>query len=156
TEGFRVGNRSEFWQSKYVVRLDGPAAATSGLARSISENIFGRSSKPQVSAHLPPANLIQGSERYVVDASGVRRGFDIDPATLGFEDSVEVAEADYRVNGKTAHLILLLYPTQQLAKKYEDQWSSSAPSGAPFRKRVGALFAIVRGTQDSSVATSIF
>ena len=156
TEGFRIDNRGEFWQSKYVVKLEGASGATLSLARTISENIFGRSSKPQVSAHLPPANLIQGSERYVVDASGMRRGLDVDPATLGFEDSVEVATADYRLNGKTAHLILLMYPTQQLAKKYDDQWSSAAPNEAPFRKRVGALLAIVRGSRDPSVAHAIF
>jgi hypothetical protein len=156
TEGFRVGNRAEFWQSNYVVKLEGTSGATLSLARTISENIFGRSSKPQVSAHLPPANLVQGSERYVVDASGMRRGLDVDPATLGFEDSVEVATADYRVNGKTAHLVLLMYPTQQLAKKYEDQWSSAAPNEAPFRKRVGALLAILRGSRDPSVAQAIF
>jgi hypothetical protein len=156
TEGFRVGSRAEFWQSKYVVKLEGASHANTSLARRISENIFGRSSKPQVSAHLPPANLIQGTERYIVDASGLRRGVDVDPTTLGFEDSVEVATADYRVNGKTAHLLLLMYPTQQLAKKYEDQWSSIAPNGAAFRKRVGALLAIVRGSNDPSIAQTIF
>src|SRR5215831_12155131 len=58
TEGFRVGNRAEFWQSKYVVKLEGNPAATDGLARTISENIFGSSRRPQVATHLPPENLI--------------------------------------------------------------------------------------------------
>src|SRR5262245_49318384 len=155
TEGFRVGNRSEFWQSKYVVKLEGPSAAADSFARAVSENIFGRSTKPQVSSHLPPANLVQGSEKYVVDASGIDRSVGLNPQTLGFEDSVEIATADYRVRGRTAHLVLLMYPTQQLAKKYEDQWASAAPNEAPFRKRIGSLLALVRGVGDPGDARII-
>jgi Family of unknown function (DUF6599) len=154
-EGFRVGNRAEFWQSKYVVKLEGSAAATDGLARAISESIFGSSRKPPVSTHLPPENLIQGSERYAVDASGIGRNLDIDPQSLGFDDSVEVATADYRVNGKTAHLLLLMYPTQQMAKKYEEQWAANSPDDAAFRKRVSALVALVRGSKDPAVAKAV-
>src|SRR5947209_5242190 len=32
TDGFRAGNREFFWQSKYLVRLDGMPAATDALA----------------------------------------------------------------------------------------------------------------------------
>ena len=155
TEGFRIGDRAEFWQSKYVVKLEGNPIAADDLARLVSENIFGQSRKPPVSMHLPPANLIQGSDRYIVDASGIGRELNLDPQTLGFDDSVEVATADYRVDGKTAHLVLLLYPTQQIAKKYEDQWSTNAPDDLAFRKRVGALLALVRRASDVSVAKAI-
>jgi len=155
TEGFRINNRMEFWQSKYVVRLEGSAAATDELARTVSENIFGRSRKPPVSTHLPPENLVPGSDRYVVDASGIARELNLDPKVLGFDDSVEVATASYRVAGNTMHLVLLMYPTQQLAKKYEDQLAGTTPDDSGLRKRVGALLAIVRGTRDSSTAKTI-
>jgi len=157
TEGFRAGNRIEFWQSKYVVQLDGRAAEAEAedMARAISENIFGRSRKPPVSMLLPPSNLVQRSDKYVVDEAGISRNLNLDPKTLGFDDSVEIATANYRVNGKTANLVLMLYPTQQLAKKYEDQWASAAPDGAGFRKRVGALLAMVRGSTDSETAKAI-
>ena len=105
--------------------------------------------------NLPPANLIQGSDRYVVDPTGIRRELNIDPSTLGFDDSVEVATASYRVDGKTAHLLLLMYPTQQIAKKYEDRFATTASEDTGFRKRVGALVALVRGSRDSSVAKTI-
>jgi hypothetical protein len=155
TEGFRIGNRVEFWQSKYVVRLEGRPAAADALGRLVSQNIFGRSSKPTVSMHLPPENLVQGSERYVVDPTGIDRSLNLDPEALGFNDSVEIATADYRAGGKVAHLILLLYPTQQLAKKYEDQWTATAPDDAPFRKRIGPLLALVRGLRDPAASQSI-
>jgi hypothetical protein len=155
SEGFRVGNRSWFWQSKYVVTLEGNSAAAESFAPAISENIFGRSRKPPVTSLLPPANLIQGSDKYIVEGSGIEARAAIDPEQFGFEDSVEIATADYRVDSKTAHLMLLLYPTQQIAKKYVEQWDSKNPDGAAFRKRIGAVFALVRGTNDPKVASAI-
>ena len=105
--------------------------------------------------HLPPANLVQGSDKYIVDGSGVARDLDIDPQALGFDDSAEMATATYRIGGKTAHLELLMYPTQQLAKKYEDKWMAASPDDKVFRKRVSALLALVRGSHDEAVAKSI-
>jgi hypothetical protein len=151
TEGFRIGDRAEFWQSKYVVKVEGKAGSSEDLARAVSENIFGRSRKPPVSTHLPPANLIQGSDKYAVDASGIGPELKLDPQSLGFDDSVEVATASYRVANKTAHLVLLMYPTQQLAKKYEERWAMAAPNDVSLRKRVGALLAMVRGSNDPAV-----
>jgi hypothetical protein len=155
TEGFRIGNRSEFWQAKYVVKLEGSPAAMESLARTISQNILGSSRKPTVSTHLPPQNMVQGSEKYAVDAAGISRNLDVDPQMLGFDDSAEVATADYRVNGKVAHLLLLMYPDQQLAKKYEDRWTANDADGAGSRKRIGALLAIVRGSRDPGVTKAV-
>jgi uncharacterized protein DUF6599 len=155
TEAFRVGNRSSFWQSKYVVSLEGSESASESAARLISENIFGRSKKPPVSSLLPPANLVQGSDKYIVEGSGMGPGSEVNPEEFGFEDSVEVATADYLIDGKIAHLFLLLYPTQQIAKKYGDQWDGKNSGDAAFRKRIGAILALVRGTKDPAVAKSI-
>src|SRR6266699_6989557 len=155
SEGFRVSNRAFFWQSNYVVTLEGSVSATDNLARLISENIFGRSRKPPVSSHLPPENLVQGSERYLVDEAGIGRDLELKAGSLGFDDSLEVATADYRIKGKVAHLILLMYPTQQVAKKYEDRWANGRENEPAFRKRVGPLIAWVRGSRDPSIAKSI-
>jgi len=155
TDGFRAGNREFFWQSKYLVKIDGMPAATDELARMISENIFGRSRKPTVSSHLPPENLVQGSERYIVDEAGIGRDLELKAGSLGFDDSLEVATADYRIKGKVAHLVLLMYPTQQVAKKYEDRWANGQENEPAFRKRVGPLIAWVRGSRDPSIAKSI-
>jgi hypothetical protein len=137
------------------VGLEGTEAATDTAARVISENIFGRSRKPPVSSLLPPANLIQGSDKYIVEGSGIGSAADLNPEEFGFEDSVEVATADYRIDGKPAHLVLLLYPTQQIAKKYGDQWDGKNTGDAAFRKRIGAILALVRGTKDPAVAKAI-
>jgi len=155
SEGFRVSNRAFFWQSNYVVKLEGSVSATDNLARLISENIFGRSRKPPVSSHLPPQNLVQGSEKYVLDETGLGPELGLDQRLLGFEDSVEVAVADYLVRGKSAHLVLLLYPTQQVAKKYTVRWEATASIDPALQKRVGPLVALVRGSRDPDVAGTI-
>jgi hypothetical protein len=155
TEAFRTGNRTLLWQSKYLVKLEGAASAADAFGRMLSENIFGRSRKPPVSNHLPPKNLVQGSDKYIVDESGIGREAGLNPKKLGFDDSLEAATADYRVNGKPAHLVLLLYPTQQMAKKYEELGIGSPNDDPAFRKRVGPLIALVRGSRDASVAKAI-
>lgn len=155
TEGFRIGNRSTFWQSNYVVRLEGSPAAADAFGRIVSESIFGQSRKPPVSSHLPPENLVPGSEKYVVEATSIGRELQLDPAKLGFDDSAEVAIANYRVDGKVARLVLLMYPTQQIAKKYADQWDAESPNDSAFRKRAVRLLALVRGTRDADVAKAI-
>jgi hypothetical protein len=155
TEGFRNGSRTYFWQAKYLVKLDGDSAASNTLGQIVSENIFGRSRKPAVSEHLPPNNLVQGSERYVVEATGLDPDLNLDASKLGFEDDVEVASAKYRVNGKNVSLALLLYPTQQVAKKYADEWDAASPADTSFRKRVGPLIAWIRGSRDPDVAKQV-
>jgi hypothetical protein len=155
TEGFRVANRSVFWQSKYVVKLEGSAAAMDSFGRIISESIFGQSRKPPVSTHLPPQNLVQGSEKYIVEKSGIGTEFNLDAEKLGFTDSVEIATAEYDVNGKPAQLVLLMFPTQQIAKRYAEQWDAESPDDSAFRKRAVSLLGLVRGTRDAEVAKAI-
>ncbi len=155
TEGFRAGNHSWFWQSKYLVKIEGNNAAAESLGRLVSENIFGQSRKAPVSNHLPPANIVHGSEKYIVEATSVDRSLGLNPGKLGFDNSVEIATANYRVDGKPAQLVLLMYPTQQIAKKFADQWDIDSPDGAAFRKRAVRLLALVRGTRDEVVATTI-
>jgi hypothetical protein len=155
SEGYRVGSRMSFWQSKYVVRLDGSITAMSSIAPIISENILGRSRKPPVSTMLPPNNLVPGTDRYILAAEDIDSNLQLDPSTLGLDDSAEIAIATYRIDNASARLVLILYPTQHVAKKYADAWAANDPDNAPFRKRVGALIALVRDTRNEELAKQI-
>jgi hypothetical protein len=154
SEAFRQSNHSRFWQSNYVVELEGSARATESLARLISENILGRSQRAPVSNLLPPNNLVAGTQKYLLTAEGLDLTLRLDGSKFGFEDSAEVATARYEVNGRSANLVLVLYPTQQIAKKYADQWETDNP-GTAFRKRRGPLFALVHGSSDPALAQAI-
>lgn len=155
TEGYRAENRTVFWQSNYMVRLDGPSEASDDLARAISGNIFGKSQKAPVSNLLPPENLVQGTDKYILVPEALPQKLGLDPALLGFDSSVEVATGEYRVDGKSASLVLLLYPTQQIAKKFAEEWDTRSPEDAAFRKRRGPLVAVVRGSSDPGVAETL-
>jgi hypothetical protein len=157
-EGFRTSNGAVFWQSKYVVTMTGATAAVEDLGRAISQNILGQSRKPPVSEHLPPNRLIEGTEKYILHADDIdqRALPGIDTAALGFEDSVEIATARYDVNGRRANLLLMLYPTQQVAKKYADALPMTGTNGPLFQKRVAALVAVMSGVKDAAAADVVF
>lgn len=154
-ESFRAGNHLYFWQSNYVVRLEGEPGAMEALAKALAEKILGPSEKPSIAAHLPSANLVAGSEMFMLDATNIQAVDGVDASALGFDSSAIAAGADYRVNGKAAHLLLMLYPTQQIAKKYADQFNAATPNLVESRKRIGPMLAIVSGTTDASIIQSI-
>jgi hypothetical protein len=98
---------------------------------------------------------VQGSEKYLVAAASIGPDLKLDPQKLGFAESVEIATAEYEVGGKAAQLVLLMYPTQQIAKRYAEQWDAESPDDAAFRKRAVSLLGLVRGTRDPEVAKAI-
>jgi len=153
TEGFRNGSRTFFWQSNYVVKLDGNEKAADSLGHLVSSSIFGRSRKPPVSDLLPPNNLVAGSDKYIVDATGLDPKLALDGSKLGFDADVELATARYVIDGKNVNLVLFLYPTAQLAKDFFESWNASNANDEPFRRRVGPVIAWVRGSRDADVAT---
>lgn len=152
---FQRGNQLCFWQSNYTVQIDGPMESRHQLAQLLSRNILGRSRKPPVSEYLPGENVVPGTEKYILSAEKIDPSLQVNPQDLGFDSSAEAATATYRVEGKNAHLLLLLYPTQHLARKYADQLEASGSIPAAFRKRAGPLLAIVYGTTSERLATSL-
>jgi hypothetical protein len=155
TESFKTRTSRYFWQASYVVRLEGNPGSVETAAAVLSRNIPGRSQRPSLINHLPTSNLIAGSEEYILAASDIAKVEGIDPSELGFDSSAEAASADYRINGRTARLLLVLYPTQQIAKKITDQINSSSPKFADSRKRIGPVLAIVSNTTDAAAVQSL-
>jgi len=154
-DSFKSGKYHYFWQSAYVVRMDGSVASIQLLSGILSEKILGRSQRPSLSNHLPTKNVIAGSETYILDSANFKETEGRDASSFGFDFSAQAAAADYRVEGNKAHLLLLLYPTQQIAKKIEDQILSTTPGKTTSRKRVGPLLAIVSGLTDASMSQSL-
>jgi hypothetical protein len=154
-ESFQDRNYSYFWQANYMVRVNGEPRAVESLAEVLSRNILGRSQRPAISNRLPSTNLIPGSEEYILDAANIQKVEGIDPSALGFEVSAEAMTADYRIGGKIVRLLLVLYPTQQIAKKFADQMNEATPNLAASRRRLGPLVAIVSGTSDSAAIESL-
>ena len=153
-QGYRLGDELVLWQSKYVARLAGPSRAVEDLAQILSAHIVGRSAKPPVSRHLPPEGLVADSEQYILDPVTFENSVGLESDHFGFDDSVEVAVAQYRTEGASARLVMLLYPTQQLAKQHSENWLAAAGGITP-HKRSGPLVAIVQETTDPDVWESM-
>jgi hypothetical protein len=138
-----------------VIRLEGASRAVVDLAEIVSRNILGRSQRPAISNRLPTANIIPGSEEYILDALNIPKMEGADPSELGFDTSTDAVTANYRIGGRTVRLLLVLYPTQQIAKKYADQINAATPDLSSTRKRVGPLLAIVSKTAETSTVQSL-
>jgi hypothetical protein len=154
-ESFQTRMSYYFWQASYVVRLEGNSGSVETAATVLSRNIPGRSQRPSLMSHLPTSNLIAGSEDYILAASDIEKVDGVDPSELGFDSSAEAASADYRINGRTVRLLLVLYPTQQIAKKITDQINAASPKFTGSRKRIGPVLAIVSNTTDQTTVQSL-
>jgi hypothetical protein len=150
---FQTDATLHFWQSNYVVTIEGPRTLQNVLATTISRNILGRSEKPPVAGYLPTTNLIEGSEKYILRPDLIENSTGLDSSSLGFDFSAEAAMASYRVRGSTAKLLLMLYPTQHIAKKHADELPPN--TSGRFIKRSGPLMAIVYGSNNESIAAAI-
>ena len=153
-ESYQSGDRLVFWQSKYVVELEGPRQATRPLGELIADNILGRSRKAPVSLLLPAEGLIQESEKYILTPAAFQTMSGLDPAELGFENSVEVAVAEYTQASGRGRLALLLYPTQQLARLHSETWIESFEGELPSGRSV-SLFAILLESDSDELSESI-
>jgi len=155
TESFQTSASFYFWQARFVVRLEGARESVEMLAGFLSKNILGRSQRPAISSHLPASNLIAGSEEYILSETSIEKVEGINASELGFDSSAEAVSADYWMNGRMVQLLLILYPTQQIAKKYSDQINAATPNLQGSRKRIGPLLAIVSNASDTTTIQTL-
>jgi hypothetical protein len=86
---------------------------------------------PIIGEHLPTDNLIAGSERYYLGPLCVTKDTGL-PANdwEGFGTGAEAISAKYRKGGQEATLMIIEYPTQQIAAKQFSQVQSVAASAS--------------------------
>jgi hypothetical protein len=99
------------------------------------------SSSPSLPARLPADNLVRNSQRYLLGPESLALFEPRVPADLaGFHMGAEGQLANYRVQGREARLLLLSYPTPQIAgerfRDFEKQPELKA-------RRHGPLVAVV-------------
>jgi hypothetical protein len=148
-----------------------PPEDVSGLGKSVVAQAD-RRPYPPIADFLPRTDLIPGSERYVLGPLALSQVFP--PAAAdrgdwaGFGSSAEAMVARYRLTAdgrrSEATLLLILYPTQQLAAdRYEGlgkyfalNADAGQASGRPalFGTRSSALVALLSGVDSSEAATN--
>lgn len=88
---------------------------------------------PYVAEHLPEQGLIAGSERYIIGTWGLATFAPISNGDwVGFDQGAEAILARYRSGAQEASLIVIEYPTQQIAAAHEEGVAKLA-NGTPSR-----------------------
>jgi hypothetical protein len=125
-----------------------------------------RSPFPALPEYFPAAGRVAGSERYLLGPAAAARAL---PSAygdwLGFNLGAEAQLARYRINGQDATLIVVSYPTPQVALRQiptiarvfaPDPTQPSAPGQLPvYFRRSSSLIAFVIQTHSQEVADSL-
>ncbi|HWP84831.1 MAG TPA: DUF6599 family protein [Terriglobia bacterium] len=138
----------------YVLELRGdglPAAAPEALSASIPASQGTESLLPPLPGYLPTEGLIPASQKFLIGPAAFSRTLDrIPPAAVRFDMGAEAVSAKYNRGGdQPMHLLLISYPTPQLASKMLREFQSlPALSQGPsdrtlFVERKGNLIAFV-------------
>lgn len=154
----------------------GKSRFAAGDLSALGQSVAGRADHrpyPPIAEFLPKDGLVPGSERYVLGSLALSRVFPPGAANAtdwaGFGNSAEAMVGRYKLPGKGAAgeglLLLILYPTQQLAAdRYAAMGKSFAINVDPdlakdkpalFGTRSSALIALLSGV-DSRAAASNF
>jgi hypothetical protein len=151
------------------------SADLNALAQSVARQAD-RRPYPPIATFLPKAGLIPGSERYVLGPLALAQAFPAGATNrtdwAGFADSAEAIVGRYRFSDQLSGnrpaeglLLLILYPTQQLAADRYDALSKSfalnaepgQAGGKPavFGTRSSALIALLAGVRSRETAASL-
>jgi hypothetical protein len=112
---------------------------------------------PTLPANLPSQSLLRNSSRYVIGPEALARlGVPIPAQVIDFSKSAEVAIGKYRTSQGEASVILVGYPTPQIARERMDAMQAGALTGGPFYfKRTGPYVVVVNGNIPADEAQSL-
>ena len=123
------------------------------LPRLTSEN----GKLPTLPANLPSQSLERNTSRYIVGPEALARlGVPIPAQLIDFSKSAEVSIGKYRTSQGEASVILVGYPTPQIARERMDAMQAASLTGGPFYfKRTGPYVVAVNGNIPADEAQSL-
>lgn len=112
---------------------------------------------PALPGNLPAQSQLSNSSRYIVGPEALARlGVPIPAQLVDFSKSAEVATAKYRSSQGEASLIIVGYPTPQIARERLTAMESAALPGGPFYfKRSGPFVVAIGGSIPADEAQSL-
>lgn len=165
-----LGSRTDagviFYVGSFLVTA-GPGtdrAALGSLAERLQASAAGESSLPTLPYYLPRSGLVPGSDHYLLGPLALAR---VAPLAVGdwvgFAYAAEVATARYRVGDGEATLLLISYPTPQIARarmRDFEQFFRLNGTGNPLRpvvyaRRTGTYVALVAGADSAQAAARL-
>jgi len=118
---------------------------------------------PGLPAYLPKQSYVKNSAKYVLGPATLDKVNAPVPASfVDFEKGAEVVLGNYDASGGEATLMLIAYPTPQIAADYlrkieaaQKPGNSLADSGPMFDKRTGPIVVVASGPLSQSEAKSL-
>jgi len=118
---------------------------------------------PGLPAYLPKQSYVKNSAKYVLGPATLEKVNAPLPASfVDFDKGAEVVLGNYIASGGEATLMLIAYPTPQIAADYlrkidaaQKSSSSLANSGPMFDKRTGPIVVVTSGPLSQSEAKSL-
>lgn len=135
----------------YVYRATGDVPKESSLRNTfVSFPNLDVSSLPTLDAYLPVEGRVPRSERYILGPASLE-AFDsrISPSLAAFSLGAEGQSAIYRIGGSETKVLLLSYPTPQIARKRVTDFQAVPGFVA---KRTGPLIAVLLDAKDLDAA----
>jgi hypothetical protein len=162
-------NRALVVVGNFLIDANGAAVAQSrndieSLAAALKSKADARPF-PSIAGHLPTEGMVVGSEHYIMGPIALHALLPVGSGDwLGFSNGAEAISARFRKGGQEVTLLVVEYPTQQIAAKHFDSAqpilhsSSDAPiPGYLFLawERDDDLISIVFGPAPSTFANSL-
>lgn len=162
-EGASNSLRILFYRGNVLVDvlLDRVTAMSAGDLRALAEalpTVGGNlSALPTLPGNLPRQSYISHTQRYISGPVAMERlGVPFPPALVDFNMGPELATGKYRSTWGEANLVLIGYPTPQIAiEKMRALQAAALPGGPFYFKRTGPIVAIVNGNIPENEAQSL-
>jgi hypothetical protein len=118
---------------------------------------------PGLPAYLPKQSYVKNSAKYVLGPATLDRvSAPLPPSFVDFDKGAEVVLGNYNASGGEATLMLIAYPTPQIAADYLRKIDAAQKSGSPlansepmFDKRTGPIVVVAAGPLSQSEAKSL-
>lgn len=147
------------WQANLVVHIVDPNHSGKlhpqllEIGKELSKLIRQRAELPNIVKQLPLRNQIPASVRYALGPQGFENlKIPLQGSRLGLGMGAEISTAKYQFDDRTGQLLLINYPTPQMARKYtagmQDPRSlllNPGSSESVYFKRTGPIIAVLFG-----------
>jgi len=164
--GYSLNNRVLFYQGNILIDavFDKLSEMSAAELRELSGNLprpaGGELNLPELPAYLPKSGAVKNTERYIEGPLALGHSNAPVPAQyVDFSKRAEVTLENYELSGNTATLMLIGYPTPQIAAAQLDQIEKAQAAhqlgDQILFRRSGPLLAIVSGPVSDSKVKSL-
>lgn len=166
-QGYSLNERILFYRGNILVdavfqQLSAMSAAElRELADALPRPAGSSGNLPGLPAYLPKESYRQNTSRYVVGPAALEKlGAPLSPQYVDFSKGAEVVLGDYNVSGSVATMMLISYPTPQIAASQLKQIESAQQAhqlgeSQIVSRRTGPILVLVSGPVSAGDAKSL-